>query len=218
MKNKLVLVIGALVLVVGGFFVATKLLESQKKEEIQLAVKSQSELLLRSTAMRQGNEMAPVTVVEFFDPECESCRAFHPLVKMLLKEFDGQIQVVYRYAAFHPNSKYAISILEAARRQDRYWDVLDVMYQYQPQWGDHHNPRPELLLGYLEPLKLDMEKLKADMSDPSINEYIAADARDGQTLGVRMTPSFFVNGEPLTSFGYEQLRQLIMKAIAQSGK
>ncbi len=72
-----------------------------------------------------GDPDAAVTVVEFFDPSCEACRAFHPIVKDLLKEFDGKIRVVLRYAALHQGSDEAVRILETARMQGKFEPVLE---------------------------------------------------------------------------------------------
>jgi protein-disulfide isomerase len=139
------------------------------------------------------------------------------MTKMLLQEFDGKVQMLFRYAPFHANSKFAIQILEAARQQNRYWEVLDVLYQHQPQWGDHHNPRPELIWTFLtEVVGLDMARLKVDMNEPGIQKMIEQDLSDGRQLGVERTPQFFVNGEPLLNFGYEQLRQLVIKHIPRN--
>jgi len=177
-------------------------------------VQTHSQHLERASAMSLGEASAKVVIVEFFDPECESCRRFHPLTKMLLDEFKGQIKLVLRYAPFHPNSKFAVQILEASRKQNLYFEVLDKLYQYQPQWGDHHHPRPELIWNYLPEIAgLDVEKLKADMSDPETNKIIDQDLQDGQKLGVQRTPQFFVNGEPLLNFGYQELRELVLSHI-----
>ena len=164
--------------------------------------------LMRESAMALGREGASVTVVEFFDPECESCRYFHPYVKSLVKGYGDRVRFVFRYAPFHGNSKTVIKILEASRKQDKYWETLETLYQYQPQWGDHHNPRPELIWDFLKPI-VDVTKIRDEMNDPSVDELIQKDLSDGAALGVRMTPSFFVNGDPLTRFSYEDLKNLI---------
>lgn len=216
--NRAFLVLGVVALAIAGFFLGKRFLESRELARVTEITKSSSDILVRQTAARLGREGAPVTVVEFFDPECESCRAFHPMTKMLLEEFQGKVLFVFRYAPFHPNSRFAIQILEAARKQNRYWETLDTLYQYQPQWGDHHNPRPELIWNYISKLDLDIEKLKLEMNSPEIEEIIKQDTQEGQTLGVRMTPSFFVNGVPLTTFGYEPLRQLIIQALSQQAQ
>ena len=160
-----------------------------------------------------GDERAAVTVVEFFDPECESCRVFHPMTKMLLQEFEGKIKLQYRYAAFHRNSEMAIRILEASRLQNRYWEVLDLLFQHQPEWGSHADPKPELIWNYLVEAKIDIKAIKDEMFSDSIKSILEQDRKDVELLGVRMTPAFFVNGEPLLEFGYQELRELVLKNL-----
>ena len=210
MKNKKFLVIGAVALVIIGFIVATKLYR-QSVEDPSAAVAQ--DLLVRPHAITLGRAGAKVIMVEFYDPECESCRQFDPYTKELLKEFAGRLQIVFRYAPFHANSRLAIKMLEAARKQNRYWETLEVFFANQHEWGSHHAPRPELLWTYLPGVGVDPTQLKVDMVDPAITQLIDQDVADGQQLGINGTPTFYVNGEPLLSFGPDQLRELIVKHI-----
>lgn len=165
--------------------------------------------LLRETAPSIGNPSAPVTMVEFLDPECESCRAMHPIVKQILAEYRDQLYFVIRYMPFHHNSALAAGVLEAARLQDLYWQTLDVLFETQPLWGDHGNPRPDRIFEFIAKLPLNMEKLKADIRDEQFIEWIRQDQNDGIRAGVTATPTFFVNGKKLREIGYGPLKQAI---------
>ena len=135
------------------------------------------------------------------------------MVKMLMKEFEGKIQLVIRYAPFHGNSMMMVKILEASRAQGKYWETLDVLFRTQPNWGSHHNPRPELVWTYLPEAGVDVQRIKYDILNPEIEKNLQQDIKDLETLGVKMTPSFFVNGIALDDFGYDQLRSLIMSEL-----
>jgi protein-disulfide isomerase len=63
---------------------------------------------------------------------------------------------------------------------------------------------------------VNVEQAKADMQAPEIGRVIAQDMEDGKTLNVNKTPEFFVNGRPLPSFGYEQLRNLVQEELARA--
>lgn len=91
-----------------------------------------------------GRQDAPVTIVEFFDPACEACRAFHPIVKQIMAQHPDQIWVVLRYAAFHDGSDEAVRILEAARLQGLFELVLEALYAAQPVWANHSRPNLEV--------------------------------------------------------------------------
>jgi len=137
-------------------------------------------------------------------------------VKKILSEYKEKVTLVVRYAPFHQNSKYAVKILEAARKQDKFWQVLELLFMYQPEWADHHNPKPEVVWKYLPETGLNVEKLRMDMNDPSIETVIGQDIQDGQKLGVRATPSFFINGSPLRAFNMQELRKQIEEELAKS--
>ncbi|MBU0728492.1 MAG: thioredoxin domain-containing protein [Proteobacteria bacterium] len=166
-----------------------------------------------------GDDDAQVYLVEFMDPACETCSAFSPFVKKLMAEHPGKIKLVIRYAPFHQGADYFVKILEAARNQDKYWETLNVMFQSQQYWASHHNPQPALVWKYLPRAGLDLEQIRKDMNDPQIVKIIEQDLADAQTLNVRKTPGFFVNGKPLVNFGYQQLRDLVEgEVLATYGK
>lgn len=215
MKNKKIVV--ALSIVVAGLIFWLGANFYTKKEAARLGFMAEQDfsVFVRPHSPRLGNENAKVYLIEFLDPECESCRAFYPFVKSLLSEFDGKVQLVVRYATYHRNSAFAVKILEASRKQGKYWETLNLLFENQPSWGDHHNPRPELIWEYLPSIGLDLEKIRADLEDPSTLKIIEQDQADGIQLGVRGTPTFFVNGKPLEQFGEESLRAALQSAIEQ---
>jgi protein-disulfide isomerase len=61
-----------------------------------------------------------------------------------------------------------------------------------------------------------MEQLAIDLTSPDLKQAVAQDLTDANTLGVSQTPEFFVNGRPLPSFGFEQLRQLVAEEVAKA--
>jgi len=184
-------------------------------KETEKLVSNNRASLIRDYSPSQGSAMLKVTLVEFLDPECESCAFFHPLVKEILSRYEGRIRYVVRYAPFHPNSKFVIKILSAARLQNQYWETLDLLFKKLPEWGSHHNPQPQLVWTYLPELGLDIERIKVDMNDEGIMKMIDQEIEDGNTFGVRQTPTFFVNGRPLRSFGLQQLEDAIKDALAE---
>lgn len=178
-----------------------------------------SEATKQATALERyyspttGDINAKVTIVEFFDPACETCKAFHPFVKRMMAANPGKINLVMRYAPFHERSDYVVKILEAAKLQNKYWETLEEIYAAQPLWAQHGNPQPERLWEVLGYTQLDLDQAKKDMQSLTIAKHIQQDLDDAQQLGVTKTPSFFVNGKPLVSFGYKQLRDLVNSEV-----
>lgn len=139
----------------------------------------------------------------------------YPMVKHLLDQYEERVRLVVRYMPLHPNSLYAAGALEAAGEQGRYWEMLETLFRYQPDWGNHHHPRPELIPGYARQVGLDMQKFERFMSAGSYRSIVEADHADGMTLGVNGTPTFFVNGRLLEQLGYETLKALIDEELAK---
>lgn len=213
MKNKLFLIIGTMIALSITYIVGTKLYQNEMNAQQSSVVESDGDILDRPYAPRMGRKGAPVQVVEFLDPECESCRLFYPYVKMLLNEYEGKIELIIRYAPFHGNSKFVIQILEAARKQNRYWETLELLFQHQPEWGSHHNPRPDLIWNYLTQLDLNIDRIRKDKNDPKILEMIDEEMKDVEKLGIKATPTFFINGKILTTFSYDGLKSAIESAL-----
>lgn len=198
---------------------SARLYRGAQEEERQAAAAQapgiDPELLVRPDSPSKGPRDAPVTVVEFLDPECEACRAMYPLVERVMSEFEGKVRLVLRYVPLHPNSALAASALEAAGEQGRYWDMLEVLFARQPEWGDHHQPRPELIPEYARQIGLDMDAFLPSFQGIKHRAKVERDRADAEKLGVRGTPSFFVNGRPLERLGYEPLRDAVREALAE---
>jgi protein-disulfide isomerase len=125
----------------------------------------------------------------------------------------GKIKVVVRYAPFHAGSDQVVRILEAAGKQGKYWETLELVFRSQELWAINHQAQPERLWPILPQAGLDVERLQADMNDPAITRILEQDLADAKALGVQKTPGFFVNGKPLVNFGYQQLQTLVESEV-----
>ena len=163
-----------------------------------------------------ASDDAKVYLIKFTDPACETCSAFHPYVKKLMAAHPGRIKLVIRYNPLHEGADYPVKILEAARKQGKFWETMEILYRTQGHWTSHHIVQPQKIWRILSMAGLDIEKIRKDMNDPSIQERIEQDLADAKALGVTKTPGFFVNGKPLTSFGRSQLRQLVDSEIKEN--
>lgn len=173
-------------------------------------------LLVRFHSPSAGDANAKVHIVEFLDPACGTCRDFYPFVKSLMEANAGRIRMSIRYAPFHKGADQVVKMIEAARKQGKYWQALEAVLATQPQWVIRHAAQAELALKSLEGLGLDMAKLKADMGSPEVAALIKQDLADAVALNVAQTPEFFVNGRPMPSFGYEQLKTLVEQALREN--
>ncbi|MDZ7590852.1 MAG: thioredoxin domain-containing protein [Rubrivivax sp.] len=216
MNTKKVAVAGILALVVVAFLVGTSLYRKQTQSAQDQTVRAEQTRLVRMHSPVLGPQSAPVTIVEFFDPACETCRAFYPIVKSLMAKYPDDVRLVIRYAPFHQGSDQVVKLLEAAKRQGRYQPVLEAVLQAQPSWADHGRPNPDLTFEIAKAAGLDMERAREDMARPEVQALLEQDVADLTALQVNRTPTFFVNGRSLPSFGPDQLAALVAEEIAKT--
>ncbi len=196
-----------------AFVFGSSYYKSRQAEKYGFMAQDNASTFVREHSQTLGSDDAKVYLVEFMDPACETCAAFSPFVKQLMDANPGRIKLVLRYAPFHDGADYFVGILEAAKKQGKYWETLDIMYKTQGYWASHHNPQPQRIWQFLHKAGLDLERIRKDMNDPAIAKIIAQDMADAQTLNVRKTPGFFANGKPLQTFGYRQLQELVLSEI-----
>ncbi len=207
------LVVGSLVALVAAFVIGMVVVKSQRAQEVSFLAQESAELFVRPYAPTRGPAEADVHIVEFFDPACETCARLYPHVEELLEAHPDRIRLVMRYAPFHKGADVVVRALEATRKQDLYWQALEVLYASQARWTAHHEVQIERIWPYLGSAGVDLTQLQQDMNDPAITEAIRQDLEDGATLGVRKTPSFFVNGKPLPRFGLDELQVLVQTEL-----
>jgi len=215
MNRRTVFVVAAVALL-GTFAVATLLYRSARVEQSNAAAPERQAMLLRFHAPSIGGAGAKVQIVEFLDPACETCREFYPFVKSLVAGNPEMIRLSVRHVALHPGAEYALRVLEAAKRQGKYWQTLEALLAAQPQWTVNHVVRPDRVMPTIGAVGLDLEQLKRDMNDPEVTRIIEIDRADAQALNVTKTPEFFVNGRQMPSFGYEQLRGLVGEELQKA--
>ena len=214
-KKNLVVVVSAFVLLV-AFFAAASYYQSHQAAEAAKAYQRDKSTYLRDYSPTHGSTAAKVEIVEFFDPACGTCREFYPLVERLLQAHQGKVRLYLRYTPFHDGSEGVVKMLAAAHLQGKFWPTLEAVYASQPGWAPGHRPQPELVWNYIGAVGLDLARLRQDMASPEIDKMIRQDLEDARKLNVKATPEFFVNGKPLPSFGYEQLKTLVDDALASA--
>lgn len=215
MKQKHIFIASAVAMIL-VFIAGAMSYKSQRSGQAEQAAAQNREALVRFHSPTAGNASAPVHIVEFLDPACETCRAFYPFVKEMMAANPDRIRLSIRYAPFHQGSDQVVKMLEAAKKQGKYWQALETLMASQDAWVVHHAAQPEAAWRQLEGVGLDMERLRNDMNAPDLAGLIEQDLADARTLNVTKTPEFFVNGKPMPSFGYEQLKKLVDDALAAS--
>ena len=133
MNAKKFTVIGLLAIVALFFYLGMNAYKSRVQAAQEVQVKAEQARLVRMHSPVFGPQNAPVTIVEFFDPACETCRAFYPIVKNLMAKYPTDVRLVIRYAPFHQGSDMVVKLLESSKSQGKYQAVLEAVLAAQPQ-------------------------------------------------------------------------------------
>jgi protein-disulfide isomerase len=159
-----------------------------------------------------GPDDAPITIVEFSDYQCPFCRRWHDEVyEPLLAAYPGKLKIVYRnlpLTSIHPDAFSAAEAAMCAGEQDAYWPYHEKLFSSE-------NLGNQVYTQYAQELSLNMDSFESCLNDHKYKAAIEADSDFAVNLGVRSTPTFFINGlaivgaQPLDVF-----KQVIDKELA----
>ena len=213
--NRISIVAAAVGVLVIALVAATILYKDDNSQSAQGEDAGRQAALASEHSPTLGDPGAKVHIVEFLDPACGTCALFFPLVKQWMAEVPGEIRLSVRHVAFHSGSEYAVRILEASRKQDKYWQTLEALLMSQNQWVRNHVVQPDRIAPAIAGVGLNMEQLTADMNTAEVVQRIEQDKKDSIFLKVSATPEYFVNGRPLPSFGQQQLADLVREELGK---
>ncbi|MFH5228176.1 DsbA family protein [Antrihabitans spumae] len=203
---------------VGAFIVALAalLLTNRTTDDGDDVVGDRSAAIVRADSHRLSNVAdGKVTFVEFLDFECEACGAMFPVVEQLRRDYGDRVNFVVRYFPLpsHFNAERAARAVEAAARQGQFEQMYKKMYETQSEWGEQRTPKDELFRGYASELGLEMNAFDSAYTDSATLDRIRIDVADGQALGVKGTPTFFVNGTQIKPRSYADLTNALDAAL-----
>ncbi|MEA9355170.1 thioredoxin domain-containing protein [Bacteriovorax sp. PP10] len=213
MKKDIKLVIFPLIALVifGGLLAFFNKKDAPVEEDLALSTPQGN--LLREGNYMKGSAAAKVSIVEFFDPECEGCAAFHPILQKVLAEYPKDVHLIARYMLFHGNSFPAALALEGAGKQGKYWEMYSILLERQAEWSHQDKPVNSIFEGFAKELKLDLVEFNKSYEDITFKAALAQDITDGKLLGVKGTPTFFINGKMLMNLSYNDLKSTIDKEL-----
>lgn len=134
----------------------------------------------------------PLELVMYGDFECPYCTAAQSIVARVLARLPGQVRFVFRHlplAEVHPQAEAAARASEAAAAQGAFWEMHDRLYAARGALAAHE------IEAYAQELGLDPAPVRSAVAGGAYAERVARDVRGAQALGLRGTPTFFVNGE-----------------------
>lgn len=218
-QTKAALAVAAVVVMaIGGVFAVNQMQGQDQPQAADVSSAIADGAIVREDSRVLGEEgTSGVTFVEFLDFECEACGAAYPIVEDLRDKYAGEVTFVIRYFPLpgHFNAGRAARAVESAARQDQLEAMYNRMYETQAEWGESGEPKDDLFRSYAEEIGLDMNQYDADYASQEIEERIARDVADGESLGVSGTPTFFVDGELFQPQTAEDFSTVLDEALAQ---
>ncbi|MFH1344098.1 MAG: DsbA family protein [Pseudomonadota bacterium] len=165
---------------------------TKDQTEVQAIVKSRAEEIFSDAeAPTGGNPNGDVTLVEFFDYNCSYCRQVAPVVSKA-EEGDPLLRIAYKeFPILGPNSTFAAKAALAANKQGKYLAFHKALYEV------HGTVDPGKVREVAIAVGLDMNRLKADMADPSIQAAITRNLALAQALRINGTPGFVIGNQIL---------------------
>jgi protein-disulfide isomerase len=144
-----------------------------------------------TTAPAKGPAGAAVTVAGFSEFQCPFCLSVVPTLKELEETYKDRVRFVWKHlplVGIHKNAMGAAIAAEAARNQAKFWEYHDKLFANQERL------EPDDLSRYARELGLDLARFEKDRSDPGLKAKVQADMAEATALGVKSTPTFFING------------------------
>ncbi len=186
MKNKFVQTALVLVLCVGSVFL------------VRIWRPNPEEVFKKRIAERSiGDSKAKVWITEYFDYQCPPCGAANKLLRDWMAKHPGKIYLQVRYFPL-PGHKYSMKAVVhaecASRQKGKFFKFHDALFDHQSEWAV--DAYPELrFLTYAQQAGLELKSWDACTKDPETKIFVKEEKAKAEKLGVKITPTFFVNGK-----------------------
>ncbi len=161
----------------------------------------------------RGESDAKIEVIEFSDFQCPFCARVYPTVKRIEEEYGENVRIVFKHLPLriHSKAQDAHAAAEAAHRQDKFWEMHDLIFENQRTMSR------ENYITYAGQIGLDVERFKKDMASGDVRGKLATDSGEAASLGVTGTPAFFVNGRFLSGAQpFESFKRLIDEELKKT--
>lgn len=164
-----------------------------------------------SNSDENRGEPQQVHILKYSDYQCPACKAYVPLQEELKREFGDLVQLEYRHFPLsgHQFAELASRSVEAAREQEKYKEMHDLIFEYQETWsrGDARSHFTD----FAEQIGLDMEQFEADLESEEIAQRVESQRQEGVRRQVSGTPTYFINGQRLRQNpqSYEQFKSVV---------
>lgn len=158
-----------------------------------------------------GDPETPVSIVVYADFQCPACATESQVMNRIWSRIESRAHMIFRHyplTAANPHAWTAALYAEAAGRQERFWEMHDILFANQGAWSLLPEVESEFD-AYAETLQLDLEQLRADLENAEVIDKVRNDQRGGNAAGVRSTPVMFVNGQRVAQLSAARIMELV---------
>lgn len=186
--------------------------EEKEKEQAILSVKEDDNVYSRNESK--------VALVEYLDFQCPACASTYPMVNKIKDEYKDKIQYILRHypLSIHRFGFEASMAAEAAGKQGKFWEMVEVLFANQRTWAASSSDQIESIFkGYAQELELDIDKFISDYNSQEVKDRVRRDMTEGTEIGVNSTPTFILNGKVISNpRNIEEFRSLIDKELLEN--
>jgi protein-disulfide isomerase len=169
-----------------------------------------------AAAPAKGADEAPVTIAEFAEFQCPFCQDVNPTLQQIEERYKGRVRFVWKHlplVSIHSHAMDAAVAAEAAKNQDRFWEYHDKLFANQKRLESDDLRR------YAQELGMDLARFDRDRQDPELKAKVQEDMAEATALGVRSTPTFFINGRLVSgAMPFETFSTIINEELAKQTK
>ena len=160
-----------------------------------------------------GNKDAKVTIVEFSDFQCPFCSRGANSVDEIKKKYKGKVKIAFKHfpLPMHPDAKPASEAalcVNAEGGADKFWKYHDMLFKNQDKLD------PANLEKFAKDVGVNVDKFKECFGSKKFASAVEADMQYGEKIGVRSTPTFFINGQLISgAVPIEQFSEVIDESL-----
>ena len=159
---------------------------------------------IKDTDAFKGVKDAKIVLVEFSDFQCPYCAKIAPVISELTKD-NKDIKVIFKHfpLSFHQMAKKTAKVSYCLNKQGKFWQFHDKVFANQKDLNDKN------LENWVKELKINQDEYKKCLNDPNTEKAITDSISEGMKIGVKGTPSLYLNGVQINAMSKESINNAI---------
>ena len=181
------------------------LVSSSKNKTVQLVSLAFAVQINTEGSPFLGNPDAPVTMIVFSDFQCPYCAKLGTVIEEVTMAYPETVKVVFKHFPLRNHRYASLAALAAiaAQQQGKFWEFHDRLFPLQKELDQ------DKILAVARDIGLDMKKFTSDIGGEAARDQLSRDHQDGQSAGVRGTPTVFINGRQPDKLDFDNMKKLI---------